>query len=152
VNRQSADAVPSGLVLGSGSLIHQVGRELNTIVERRLAEFDVTAKQAALLIHAVHGQTTPNQLTAKLGTDTAGMTRLLDRLEAKGLLRRQRHPDDRRSVVIELTDRGRKLAPRLAPVFGQVTGQALAGFAEDDVRHLSAMLRRILDNLDTTRD
>ena len=147
MTRQPAGAVPLGLVLGGGSLIHQVGRELNTAVERRLAENDVTAQQAALLIHAAPGNATPNQLAAQLGTDTAGMTRLLDRLEAKGLLHRQRHPEDRRSVVIELTDRGRTLTPRLAPIFGRVTRQALAGFDEDDIQQLSAMLRRILDNL-----
>jgi DNA-binding MarR family transcriptional regulator len=39
------------------------------------------------------------------------MTKLLDRLESKGLLQRRPHPDDRRAVMIELTDEGRALVP-----------------------------------------
>lgn len=141
------DAVLLALVLGSGSLIHQVGRTLSTAVERPLAEFDVTAQQAALLIHAAKWNAAPNQMAARLGTDTAGITRLVDRLETKGLLRRKRHPEDRRSVVIDLTDQGRALIPRLAPAFGGVTRQLLKGFTHAEVQQLSVMLRRMLDNL-----
>lgn len=138
---------PIELVLGGGSLIHQVGRELSTAVERRLAEFDVTAQQAALLLHAAEAGTSPNRLAARLGTDTAGMTRLLDRLEGKGLLRREKHPGDRRSVVIVLTKQGRALVPRLAPAFGGISRQLLDGFSEPEIRRLTAMLRRMLENL-----
>jgi DNA-binding MarR family transcriptional regulator len=51
------------------------------------------------------------------------MTRLLDRLEGKGLIRRRNHPGDRRSIVIALTGQGRALVPHLAPIFGRVTSQ-----------------------------
>ena len=84
---------------------------------------------------------------ALLGTDTAGMTKLLDRMESKGLLRRRRHPDDRRAVIIDLTDRGRDLVPLLPPVFGRVTGQLLAGLSPDEVAQLNTLLQRMLDNL-----
>jgi DNA-binding MarR family transcriptional regulator len=86
---------------------------------------------------------------AMLGTDTAGMTKLLDRLEDKGLLQRRPHPDDRRAIIIELTDHGRALLPRLPPIFGQVTSQLLAGFSTNEVNQLTAMLQRMLDNLHT---
>ncbi|MFF4617549.1 MarR family winged helix-turn-helix transcriptional regulator [Nonomuraea jabiensis] len=82
-----------------------------------------------------------------LGTDTAGMTRLLDRLEAKGLLRRERHPEDRRSIVIELTDEGRALVPSLPPIFGRISRQVFAGFSPEEVAQVTDMLRRILENL-----
>lgn len=61
-----------------------------------------------------------------------------------GLIRRREHPDDRRSIVIELTEQGRALVPRLPPVFGRVTSQLLAGFAEQEVRQLTTMLQRML--------
>jgi DNA-binding MarR family transcriptional regulator len=139
--------VPLSLVLGGGTLLRQVVRELSTVAERQLAEFDVTAQQAALLIHAAEPGTAPNQIAARLGTDTAGMTRLLDRLESKGLLRRDRHPDDRRSIVIALTDQGRALVPHLKPAFGRVNRQLLSGFTTTEVQQLSAMLQRMLGNL-----
>jgi DNA-binding MarR family transcriptional regulator len=139
--------VPVQLVLGGGALLHQVGRDLGTALERQLAPLDVTAQQAALLLHASRGPSSPSQLMALLGTDTAGMTKLLDRLDGKGLLHRRRHPDDRRAVLIELTDRGKSLVPRLPPVFGRVTGQLLAGFTAEEISRLTAMLQRMLDNL-----
>ncbi|MEV0969925.1 MarR family winged helix-turn-helix transcriptional regulator [Microtetraspora glauca] len=144
---RSSGGVPVGLVLGGGSLINQVGRDLRTAVEGLLTPYGVTSQQAALLLQAARGETSPNRLAPHLGTDTAGMTRLLDRLEAKGLIRRRRHADDRRSIVVEVTEEGRALVPRLAPVFGRVSVQLLSGFSEEEVRQLAGMLRRMLDNL-----
>jgi DNA-binding MarR family transcriptional regulator len=144
---QPGDEVPVGLLLDSGRLVQQVARELSTALDRQLAPFDLTAQQAALLLRAARQETSPSQLKALLGTDTAGMTRLLDRLEAKGLLKRRRHPDDRRSIVIELTDETRALIPRVAPIFKRVNGQLLAGFTEPEVAQLTTTLQRMLDNL-----
>ncbi|MFC4115982.1 MarR family winged helix-turn-helix transcriptional regulator [Nonomuraea zeae] len=138
---------PFELVLGGGSLLVQVGRELNTETERRLAPLGLTAQQAALLLHAARGGSTPSTLKSRLGTDTAGMTRLLDRLQAKGLLRRARHSEDRRSVVIELTDEGRALVPHLPPIFGSISHQVFEGFSPEEVGQVTEMLRRIMKNL-----
>ncbi|MEW9547725.1 MarR family winged helix-turn-helix transcriptional regulator [Nonomuraea sp. NPDC050783] len=107
----------------------------------------MTAQQAALLLHAAGGAATPSRLKDLVGTDTAGMTRLLDRLQAKGLLRRARHPHDRRSVVVELTAGGRALVPRLPPVFGQVSRQVFDGFSAGELECMTDLLRRMLRNL-----
>jgi DNA-binding MarR family transcriptional regulator len=140
---------PIALVLGGGSLLSLVGRELNTALERRFATYDVTAQQAALLLHAATGPISPNRLAVALGTDTAGTTRLLDRLVAKGLVQRTRHPEDRRSILVEVTAAGRAVLPHLPPVFGQVTRVLLAGFSAGEIEQLSGMLRRMLTNLET---
>ena len=100
-----------------------------------------------MLLHTARGEASPNRLAPALGTDTAGMTRLLDRLESKNLVHRSQHPTDRRSVVVELTEQGRELVPHLPPVFGRVTGQLLAGFSATELDQLTAMLTRMLDNL-----
>ncbi|GII75818.1 hypothetical protein Sru01_08000 [Sphaerisporangium rufum] len=139
--------LPPELVLGTGAAVQQVGRDLRTAVEQRLAPLGVTSQQAAVLLQAAGGGISPNRLAPRIGTDTAGMTRLLDRLEAKGLVRRRRHAEDRRSVVIEVTAQGRALVPRLAPVFGQVGFALLAGFSEAELRLLEGLLDRMLGNL-----
>jgi len=79
------------------------------------------------------------------------MTRLLDRLEDKGLIARRNHPGDRRSIVIALTDDGRGLVPHLRPVFRLVTRRLLAGFSEHEAQQATAMLQRMLDNLRTDK-
>jgi DNA-binding MarR family transcriptional regulator len=128
-------------------LIFQVVRELRSALDRGLAPFDVTAQQATVLIRSAQQDTTPHRLAAPLGTDTAGMTRLLDRLEAKGLLRRESHPTDRRSIVIQLTAEGQALVPRLTPVFDSVTRRLLAGLSPGETDQLQTALQRVLDNL-----
>ena len=138
------------LVLGAGSLLHQVARDLATALDRQLAPLGVTAQQAALLLHASRQQYSPSQLMSLLGTDTAGMTKLADRLEAKHLIERHPNPQDRRSVLITLTPDGQALVPRLAPVFGRVTRQLLNGFSPSEVSVLTTMLERMRGNIATT--
>jgi DNA-binding MarR family transcriptional regulator len=135
------------LALGGGALLNQVARALKTVLEARLAPLDLTAQQAALLMTAGHGSGSPAQVAAQIGTDTAGMTRLLDRLDVKPWYGGSRTPDDRRSVVIEVTPEGRSLLPSLPPVFGQVTRQLFDGFSASELEVLTGMLRRMERNL-----
>jgi DNA-binding MarR family transcriptional regulator len=144
---RKGDGLPVELMLSGGSLVHRVARELSSALDRGLAPFDLTAQQAALLLRAARTESSPSQLKELLGTDTAGMTRLLDRLESKGLLSRRRHPDDRRSIIIEPTEQGRTLVPRLAPVFRRVNAKLLAGLDESEVTRLRETLGHMLDNL-----
>jgi DNA-binding MarR family transcriptional regulator len=134
-------------VLGGGSLLHQVVRDVTTKLDRRFASFGVTTQQAALLLSAVGGGSSPGQLMNVVGTDTAGMTKLLDRLEIKGLVRRCPNPDDRRSVLVELTDQGLMLVPQLRPVFGEVTSQLFEGFSGEEIAGFTSSLRRMRENL-----
>src|SRR5215468_7100660 len=134
-------------VLGAGSLLHQVARDLATALDRQLAPFGVTAQQAALLLHASRQQSSPSQLMTALGTDTAGMTKLADRLEAKHLVERRPNPADRRSVIVTLTEPGQALIPEVGRVFGRVTRQLFNGFSTDEIGVVTAMLERMRDNL-----
>ena len=134
-------------VLGGGSLLHQVARDVTTSLDRRLAPFGVTTQQAALLHNASSGEASSAQLMEAVGTDTAGMTRLLDRLEAKGFLSRRPNPRDRRSVLVEPTERGLALIPEIAPVFGEVAGQLFEGFSDDEAATFISFLHRMRENL-----
>jgi DNA-binding MarR family transcriptional regulator len=135
------------LVLGGGSLLTQVSRDLNTALDRAFGELDLTAQQAALLMHSHRANTSPTQLMARLGTDTAGMTKLIDRLETKGLLARRRSTTDRRAVLIEVTDAGRQIAPRIPIIFGKITRQLFNGFTAAEIATLTDTLERMRVNL-----
>ena len=135
------------LALGGGSLLNLLTRDLRTLVETQLAPLGLTSQQAALLLMAGRSVASPAQVAAEIGTDTAGMTRLLDRLERKGLVRRARHPDDRRSVVIEVTEQGRALVPKLPPIFGRVSRQLFRGFSAAELEQLIGLLQRVRTNV-----
>ena len=90
--------------------------------------------------------TTVAELARECQLDTGAMTRLLDRLEAKGLCRRVRSLADRRVVNIELTDEGRASARQVPHVLCRVQNQTLAGFSHEEWEQLKGYLRRLLDN------
>ena len=95
-------------------------------------------------LHKLHiGQaTTVAELARECQLDTGAMTRLLDRLEAKGLCRRVRSVADRRVVNIELTDEGRAAAEEVPHVLSRVQNEHLAGFTNEgvcDVGHVAGV-------------
>ena len=129
------------------ALVFHLGRELRTALDRRLTDHGLTSQQAALLLLSrVLRQPNPIKMAARLGTDTAGMTRLVDRLESKGLVFRKISPDDRRSIVIVLGPKSKRVLPRLIPAFRQVESGLLDGFDAREVREVNRMLRRLLKN------
>jgi DNA-binding MarR family transcriptional regulator len=129
------------------SLLFHIGRELRTALDRRLEAHGLTSQQAGLLLLSrLLREPNPVRMAARLGTDTAGMTRLIDRLEAKGLVARKISPDDRRSIVVVLGPRSKHVLPRLVPTFKTVETGLLDGFDASEVRQLNSMLRRLLKN------
>ena len=81
--------------------------------------------------------------------DAGSMTRLLDRLESKQLLRRIRSSDDRRVVNLELTDAGRDVARGIPEVLCRTQNEYLAGFTHVEWQALASLLSRILDTAQT---
>ena len=132
-------------------LIFELARELRSLLDQRFAETDLSVAQAAVLVRAVHEKqpARATQLARELMADAAGMTRLLDRLEAKGLVVRRPDPHDRRAVVIEPTHAGRALVPRIAPVFARTMADLLRGFDEPETEALLCGLQHARDNLAT---
>ena len=74
------------------------------------------------------------------------LTRTLDRLEAKGLLRRTRSSEDRRVIKIELTESGKEKGRQIPPYVAKVLNQHLRGFSSEEVAQLRHLLRRMLAN------
>jgi len=74
------------------------------------------------------------------------VTRLIDRLEKRGLITRLRSEEDRRVVRLALTEEGRALAGQIPAIFTKVLDRLLSGFTPEEVGFLKSMLRRILLN------
>ena len=74
------------------------------------------------------------------------MTRLLDRLESKGLCRRVRSETDRRVVQIELTPEGEEVAQRVPLALSRVYNAALADFSHEEWQQLRGFLLRLRAN------
>jgi len=74
------------------------------------------------------------------------MTRMLDRLESKGLIRRNRSAHDRRLMHLELTEEGRGAYPRMREISLTVANRFLRGFTKSEARQLEGLLSRMLEN------
>jgi DNA-binding MarR family transcriptional regulator len=81
-----------------------------------------------------------------LGVETSSMTRMLDRLEGKGLLTRKRSADDRRVIFLELTEDGKRQVSKVPYLIADSLNQHLRGFNKEEVESLKSMLKRIADN------
>lgn len=128
--------------------VFKLARDLRTLIDRELAQQGITTQQAALMLVArLVGGCSPGHLADPLGTDPAGMTRLVDRLEAKGLLARHTSPTDRRAVLIQLTPSGQALSPALIEGFRKAQERLLEGIDEAELDQFRATLRRLRDNL-----
>lgn len=133
-----------------GRLLADANGLMQRTLERRTRrEFGITAPQWVVLMRIGSGYAaTASDLSRALGSDSGSMTRMLDRLETQGLIRRERSDDDRRVARLSLTESGRELFPRLRPVGIDALNHAFHGFSAAEVEHLSSYLRRIVANVD----
>jgi DNA-binding MarR family transcriptional regulator len=87
---------------------------------------------------------TPFELSKLLGMDTGLMTRMLDKLESKGLVVRSRDAEDRRVVNLTLTGAGRAVAARLPEIAPSVLNERLKKFTKAEVEELRRLLRKFV--------
>ncbi len=115
-------------------------------LDHRMQLLDLTGTQWHPLIHVLEGCDTVAACAREMQTDAGGMTRMLDRLEAKGLLARSRSTVDRRVVHLALTPKGREVAQQVPAVLAAVLNEHLRGFSGEEFATLMELLRRFAGN------
>ena len=115
-------------------------------VERELEPTGLTNAQWVPLLKLHMGlASTVAELARECDLDAGSMTRLLDRLEAKELVRRSRSVNDRRVVNLALTDTGRAAAQGIPDVLCNIQNQLLVGFSIEEWQTMKGFLRRMLE-------
>lgn len=98
-------------------------------------------------------QLKPTDLYSLLMLSSGATTNRIDRLEQDGIVTRLRDPDDRRSVIVQLTPKGIQLADLVIPILLKSEQDLLSQFANPDEREtFIAMLRRLLVSIDNDLD
>ncbi|MCO6010519.1 MarR family transcriptional regulator [Actinoallomurus purpureus] len=98
----------------------------------------------ALNILELSGAMTPGELAARTGLTTGPTTRLIDRLEQAGYVRRSPAPGDRRKVIVEPVGKPAELDQVMAPA-RQKIGQILAGYSPEQLEALFDYFSRAAD-------
>jgi DNA-binding MarR family transcriptional regulator len=133
--------------LSVGYLMARARASLLAGLDAELAPFGLNAMQYAVLKHLADGNArTSADLCRHMYYDTGSMTRVLDRLEEKGLVRRERCRDDRRVVFLRVAAAGRAQLPRLRAAGSRVLEDHLAGFSAAEVENLRSYLGRMIEN------
>ncbi len=135
-----------------GYLMRKVMSSIRTQADAQLSTHDLTYAQWLPLFKISRcEQTTVASLARDLETDPAAMTRALDRLEAKGLVLRERSTTDRRVVQLALTPEGQAVADKVPAVLADVLNGHLSDFTHDEWQLLLRLLRRMLANGEALR-
>jgi DNA-binding MarR family transcriptional regulator len=142
--RPDLELAPMGTIGRLGRLHVLASRSIEAVFERHglsIGEFDVLA---ALRRAGDPPVRAPGVLARTLMLSPAGMTNRLDRLEAAGLVRREPDPDSRRSLLVVLTEEGRRVVD--AAVTEHVANEAaiLSGLTATQRRTLDQALRTLL--------
>ena len=136
-----------------GYLMKRIGQSIIHQVDKRLDLHGLTSAQWGPLMR-LHkaGPCTVADLARWLQLDAGAMTRLLDRLEAKGLCKRVRSTEDRRVVLVELTPDGELAVAEVPAVLAEVMNAHLAGFSKTEWQALKTYLRRMVATGEALRD
>jgi MarR family transcriptional regulator for hemolysin len=132
-----------------GSLLSRAARQWRRAADLRLEPFELTEATWLPLLRIARAPTPPRQkdLAASMSLDGSSVVRLLDNLEAAGLIRRK-EGEDRRAKIILLTPRGRAIADKVETVARRIRGDALAGLSERDIETTVRVLQHVCRALD----
>lgn len=132
------------------ALIARVRAAFLEELDARLAPLDLKTADYLVLLTLANGNVdTASSVCSVLAHDPGAMTRKIDALESRGLLRRVRSEEDRRAIKLELTPEGKKLYPKALATAVGLANDFLEGFTKAEVRMLEGFLQRILVNAET---
>jgi MarR family transcriptional regulator, 2-MHQ and catechol-resistance regulon repressor len=122
----------------------RAGRSVGTRLEHRLLELGLTESQFGVLETLLHcGPLFQRQLGEKLFTTRANISLIVDGLEEKGWVERERHPDDRRHVKVGLTAAGKKYVKQLFPVHLAAVVREFEVLTADEQNELARLCRKV---------
>jgi len=132
----------------AGWLMKSILLHMRMEMDKRMESVGLTDAQWTPILHLASGEgRTAAELSRNCLQSPGGMTRMLDRLEAKGLVERVRSRNDRRVVNLVLTEEGLSAARFVPDILREVNEQALENLSADEARQLKSLLQRVLGTL-----
>jgi DNA-binding MarR family transcriptional regulator len=120
-------------------------------LEAVVAGSDITATQWVVLMHLREGLAiNATDLCSQLRHDSGALTRIIDQLEARGLVQRERSREDRREVQLRLTQAGTATLALLLPAVIDKLNFALREFSRAEAAELTRLLSKLIATLDAS--
>lgn len=129
-----------------GFLLGKCSQIKDRFLDQHLLVEDITASQVKVLFSLYHMKVQrSSDISKALNLDSSSVTRMLDRLEKKGLIIRKSDPEDRRSVLIELTPIGTETTERATPLAKEAINQLTECLTPAEKQSLQHCLSKIVD-------
>ena len=137
-----------------GYLLNKSSRSLKWQLNKSLEKYNITSSQWSVLKdlsflgdeNRVQGAT-PAAIANRLNMDRATMSGVINRLAKSGWIITETNPEDKRSQIINLTDKSKKILSELEELSDEILIQALKEFKFEEIDTLKGFLIRIIDNL-----
>ncbi|WP_428036260.1 MarR family transcriptional regulator [Amphritea sp.] len=137
------DSVPTRLSIAH--LIFLLNQHKDRLLEKYLKPFNITGAQFRVMrLIMVEQVDTPSELTRLLSIDSGAMTRMLDRLEQRNLLLRERCPNDRRQVRLKPTQEGIELSQEVHGLAADLLNELTGELSSDELSELHRIIQKIL--------
>lgn len=130
--------------------LHGVYQRLRTVTYQEFNQhgLEITPEQWIVLVRLWQRDgRTVSELSESTQRDKPTMSRILDSMEAHGLVRRTADAKDARTRVIELTREGKGMRKKLVPIAKSLVARLEAGVSEADLQVTRRTLRRMFENL-----
>lgn len=119
-------------------------RQLNLYINRELEKYDITASEIMYLGSlSIKDGVTQEELATEFGVDKAAVTRTLNSLENKGLIRRKNNENDKRSKCVFITEKAKVYEDVLSSIQEKWYKETFGDFDESDIEKLSALLESV---------
>jgi DNA-binding MarR family transcriptional regulator len=130
-------------------LMHQIASQVMTSVNRHARTYGLKFEGVRVLYRLMEKDGRAiGELARLTGIELSTLSRVVSRMEARGLVRRVRSSDDARGVIVFLTPKGRALAQKERPIyFRDYEKILLAGMSPREVDVLRESLGRMLENM-----
>lgn len=118
--------------------------EMKAQMRRRVSKFGITTQQCAVLMVLYRREgLNVTELAERIGVDFGGTSRLVDRLRVKGLLSGRTDGTDRRALRLELTRKGREVAPKALAASKAMNEVYLKKITQKEARQFEAILEKL---------
>jgi DNA-binding MarR family transcriptional regulator len=125
--------------------LHRRFQELN---REEFRPYDLSTSQYAILFHSSTEGVALSKLCEEMLADNSNLTRLVDRLEARGLVRRAADPRDRRVTLVQLTPEGKALIDDLRPRHRAYVDQRMSHLSPSQLTALQEAMQTLYNALE----
>jgi len=146
--RPELDPAPYQVTARLSRAALHVARHQEEVFERFGLNRGEVGVLSALRIAGPRNRLSPTKLFKGLMLSSAGITSRLDRLEERGLVKRTRDPEDRRGVLVELTDEGARIVDEAVTANTAGERELIAGLSSEEIDTLTALLKKLVASLE----